>query len=264
MGQQFVEPVQPLVGLANGTGGGTGTGATTAAVAATTAAVAATPTAVAVAGCSKVGRIGIDQEHRFQVGHGVELVGDPGEPAAVGHQEAAAGVLHAIDELVGLPPPVEADQHRPDVDGAPKGEAPFGVVGRQHGQPVAVAQPELRDQRVGHGVGQRHEGGKSVTTIAVHDELLGVPPCLSDGSDVTQRRHPVLVDLHRDPTDLLGGDLEHPAWSRQQGLDFRARRHAVQPNWATTWSMQAVNALTSCGSTAGNIPIRNWFRPSLR
>ena len=32
----------------------------------------------------------------------------------------------------------------------------------------------------------------------------------------------------------------------------------------TTWSMQAVSALTSSGSTAGNMPTRSWLRPSLR
>ena len=33
---------------------------------------------------------------------------------------------------------------------------------------------------------------------------------------------------------------------------------------STTQSMQAVSASTSSGSTAGNIPIRSWLRPSLR
>ena len=32
----------------------------------------------------------------------------------------------------------------------------------------------------------------------------------------------------------------------------------------TIQSMQAVSAETSSGSTAGNIPIRSWLRPSLR
>ncbi len=34
--------------------------------------------------------------------------------------------------------------------------------------------------------------------------------------------------------------------------------------FSTTQSMQAVSALTSAGSMAGNMPIRNWLRPSLR
>ena len=33
---------------------------------------------------------------------------------------------------------------------------------------------------------------------------------------------------------------------------------------STTWSMQAVSASTSAGSTAGYIAIRSWLRPSLR
>ncbi len=36
------------------------------------------------------------------------------------------------------------------------------------------------------------------------------------------------------------------------------------PSAPTTWSMQAVSASTSAGSTAGNIAIRSWLRPSLR
>ena len=34
--------------------------------------------------------------------------------------------------------------------------------------------------------------------------------------------------------------------------------------FSTTQSMQAVSAWRSAGSTAGNMPIRNWLRPSLR
>ena len=33
---------------------------------------------------------------------------------------------------------------------------------------------------------------------------------------------------------------------------------------STTQSMHAVSACTSAGSTAGNIPMRSWLRPSLR
>ena len=33
---------------------------------------------------------------------------------------------------------------------------------------------------------------------------------------------------------------------------------------STTWSMQAVSASTSSGSTAGNMPTRSWLRPSFR
>ena len=36
------------------------------------------------------------------------------------------------------------------------------------------------------------------------------------------------------------------------------------PILSTTQSMHAVSACTSPGSTAGNIPIRSWLRPSLR
>lgn len=39
---------------------------------------------------------------------------------------------------------------------------------------------------------------------------------------------------------------------------------AGQADAATRWSMQAVRASTSPGSTAGNMPTRIWLRPRLR
>lgn len=41
-------------------------------------------------------------------------------------------------------------------------------------------------------------------------------------------------------------------------------RAAVGYSRSTTWSMQAVSASTSAGSTAGYIATRSWLRPSLR
>ena len=51
-------------------------------------------------------------------------------------------------------------------------------------------------------------------------------------------------------------------WRRSVGVTptdlLRPQRRSA------TWSMQAVSALTSSGSTAGNMPTRSWLRPSLR
>ncbi len=41
-------------------------------------------------------------------------------------------------------------------------------------------------------------------------------------------------------------------------------RLQAQVSAVTAWSMHAVNALTSSGSMAGNMPTRSWLRPSLR
>ena len=38
----------------------------------------------------------------------------------------------------------------------------------------------------------------------------------------------------------------------------------LQPRASSTWSMHRVSAAMSSGSIAGNMAIRNWFRPSLR
>ena len=53
--------------------------------------------------------------------------------------------------------------------------------------------------------------------------------------------------------------------SRWQATPGEARRRRQsQSSRSTTQSMHLVSADTSSGSTAGNIPIRSWLRPSLR
>ncbi len=64
-----------------------------------------------------------------------------------------------------------------------------------------------------------------------------------------------------------GADLDVEAGRTQQvdarRADLLGDQHSHHCD-ATTQSMQAVSASTSAGSTAGNIPTRNWLRPSLR
>ena len=49
------------------------------------------------------------------------------------------------------------------------------------------------------------------------------------------------------------------------GIAMRHRyRASASAWWSTRWSMQAVRACTSDVSIAGNMPMRNWLRPSLR
>ena len=48
------------------------------------------------------------------------------------------------------------------------------------------------------------------------------------------------------------------------GLAALRRRRAHRPSLSTIQSMQPVSACTSAVSTAGNMPIRSWLRPSLR
>jgi len=79
--------------------------------------------------------------------------------------------------------------------------------------------------------------------------------------------------------DCIGGDLgdveqatqrEHHDRPVQRGQRLeRGGEHLVAQagpcaSALTTWSMHAVRQAMSSGSTAGNMPTRNWLRPSLR
>jgi hypothetical protein len=56
-----------------------------------------------------------------------------------------------------------------------------------------------------------------------------------------------------------GGPLQVPPGARG-----RRGQGVLAQSFPTTKSMQAVSALTSSGSTEGNMPTRSWLRPSLR
>jgi hypothetical protein len=141
----------------------------------------------------------------------------------------APGVLQAVDDLVGLPPPVEAHQDGPEVDGGPEGEAPLGVVLAQHRHPVAVADAEAVPEGGAHAVGLAHEGGEAVAAVAVDQEVLVVAAQHGHLGDLPQGPHPLLVDLHRAAEDLLGHDLEHPTRSRELGPHLGGGRHVASP-----------------------------------
>ncbi len=89
---------------------------------------------------------------------------------------------------------------------------------------------------------------------ADHDALVDADPLPQlllapveaqvDVEVVAQQLHPGVPDL------LLDEDPGPPVLA-----------HGIR---STTHSMDSVRACTSAGSTAGNIPIRSWLRPSLR
>src|SRR4051794_39813412 len=61
---------------------------------------------------------------------------------------------------------------------------------------------------------------------------------------------------------LLDEDARARATGPGRGL--LRRRGAHRPVLSTTQSTHSVRAWTSAVSTAGNMPIRSWFRPSFR
>ena len=61
-----------------------------------------------VVGQAEVGGGAVDEEDVLEVGGLVERAGDPLEALAVGDEHLGAGVLQAVLDLVGGPPPVEA------------------------------------------------------------------------------------------------------------------------------------------------------------
>ena len=149
-------------------------------------------------------------------GSSSRCVGDPLEAAPVGDEHLGAAVLQAVEDLVGLPPAVEARPGwRPRSTVRPEGQAPLGVVGRQHGHPVAVADAEPVVQRGRRRVGQPEELGEADAPVAVDDERLLVAPQRGDLGDGAEVGEPVLVDLHlerRRSTSV--GHLERPRRAR--------------------------------------------------
>ena len=75
------------------------------------------------------------------------------------------------------------------------------------------------------------------------------------------RARPV-VRRHQ-PTGLTAR-CEQVATGTRRGIGEHAHLPSACYRRSTTWSMQAVSADTSSGSTAGNMPTRSWLRPSLR
>ena len=63
-----------------------------------------------VVGQADVGGRAVDEEHVLEVGRQVERAGDALEALLVGHEHLGAGVLQAVLDLVGGPPPVEAHE----------------------------------------------------------------------------------------------------------------------------------------------------------
>ena len=163
-----------------------------------------------VVGQADVGGRAVDEEHVLEVGRQVERPGDALEALLVGDEHLGAGVLEAVLDLVGGPPPVEADEDGALLDGGPEREAPLGVVLAEHRDPVALLQAELVAQRVGHAVGGVDERAEAVGAVAVDEEGLVVAPHAAHLGHRPERRHPALVHLRRSPEDLLGDDLEHP------------------------------------------------------
>ena len=172
----------------------------------------------------EVGRVGVDQVDALEAGRLIELVGDALEALGVGHEDLRPAVVEAVQDLVGLPPAVEPDQDRPQVDRGPEGQAPLGVVGRQDRDPVPMADPRVVGQRRSHAVGLPYEVAVGDPPVALDDELL-VAPVGGGLGHLPQRAHAVLVDLHLDAVDDVGRDLERPSRPRQLLSDLAQRCH---------------------------------------
>ena len=75
-----------------------------------------------------------------------------------------------------------------------------------------------------------------------------------------KRRHILESTPHRHLM-IIPGDQDSAV---EQERGSTVTNAPVQSIAATTWSMHRVSASTSAGSTAGNMPIRSWLRPSFR
>ena len=159
----------------------------------------------------EVGRVAVAGEvDALEVGALVELVGDALEALLVGDQHLGPGVLQAVDDLLGLPPPVEADEDGAAGDRGPEGQAPLRVVLAQHRHPVAVVHAGLFTQCVADAVGGGDEALEGPVLVAVAQEHLVATEERQLG-DLAEARHALVVGLHLDAVDRGGRDLEHPS-----------------------------------------------------
>src|SRR3954451_18072098 len=145
----------------------------------------------------------VDEVDVLEVGQLVELRSDARDAAAVGDEHSRAAVPEPVEDLVGLPPPVEPDQDGADVDCAPEGQAPLRVVRAEYGDPVTLTDVAAFTEQLADGVGLAEERSGRPTTVAVHEEGVCVTASLSERRDVAQRREPLLVDLHPVTEDVL-------------------------------------------------------------
>ena len=120
---------------------------------------------------------------------------------------------------------------------------------------TVVVDPDLRpllcevEERIGVDVG--HDG----------------PVALLDHPVERRGRHTADVEqaLQRDEHHGVPQRSDRVPVGLQDVVDReRHCRSLYERRWSTTTSMHRVRAVTSSGSMAGNIPTRNWFRPSLR
>jgi hypothetical protein len=192
-------------------------------------------------------RVGVaGQVDPLEVGALVELVGDALEALLVGDEHLGAGVLEAVEDLLGLPPAVEADEDRPAGDRAPEGQAPLRVVLGEHRHPVAVADARPVPQGVPHPVGRVDEPLEAPLVVAVDEERLLAPQRRQLGHR-PQAGQPLLVHLHLDPVDGLGGGLEHASRTGELFADLGGRRHGVPPGVLLAWSGQSGRRRGSVG-----------------
>src|SRR5205823_6412372 len=70
------------------------------------------------------------------------------------------------------------------------------------------------------------------------------------------------VEVLAQKIDARGADLLLDEHARALGRGCSVSTH--EPSLSTAQSIHAVSACTSSGSTAGNMPMRSWLRPSLR
>ena len=176
-------------------------------------------------GGRELGRVRIGgQEHGLEVGELAQLIGDALEPLPVGDEHLRPRVLQAVDDLLGLPPPVEPDEDRPARHRGPEREAPLRVVLAQHGDAVATGDAEPVAQRMPGAVRSREEPFEAPLVVAVCKKRR-VAPWHRQLCHRAQMGQPLRVHLQFHPVDHLGGDLEHGPRRSQLRSRFLDRRH---------------------------------------
>ncbi len=138
-----------------------------------------------------------------------------------------------------------------DDDPAAGGSRDVDVVDADAGAPDHAQLTGPLDQ-IGRELGGRAHEDAVVLADPLGQLLVAPVDPEVDVEVLAQQIHARLADL------LLDEHLGPPVGG---GVGGGGAHHAIL---SITQSMHAVSALTSAGSTAGNMPTRSWLRPSLR
>ena len=166
-------------------------------------------------------RVGVQEDHRHP-----EVVVDALEATAVGDQHLGLGQLHAVADLVALPPAVHGHRDGPDAHRSPESLDPSRLVDAQQPHPVAGPDPVAVGKPRGHRGRVRDVLGERGAAAIVEEVVAGravAAVVRGRGQQVAQAAMGAGHHAHLDAAHRLGDDLEEAARAGEHGVGLRDR-----------------------------------------